>query len=276
MYIGGAEHSVLHLMYARFITMALHDLGFLEFSEPFKRFRANGTITKGGAKISKSKGNVVNPDDYIDRFGTDVFRLHLMFMLPYEAGGDFTDRGISGIVRFLNRVWQITTQYGVNASTKSPTGDAKRFQHQAIKRVTEFIATLKYNTAIAAMMEYLNTLETASNITREELATLLQLLAPFAPYITEELWHGLGHQQSIHTTPWPTFDPEAITLATFTIPVQVNGRVRDHITLASDIPEDQIKQLALSSETVQRFIANQNVLKVIYVPGRIINIVTTR
>ena len=181
MYIGGAEHSVLHLMYARFITMALHDLGHLDFSEPFKRFRANGTITKGGAKISKSKGNVVNPDDYINRFGTDAFRLHLMFMLPYEAGGDFNDRGIGGIVRFLNWVWQITMQRGANATTKAPIGEAKLLQHQTIKRVTEHISALKYNTAVASLMEYLNALESAQNITRKELETLLQLARAICP-----------------------------------------------------------------------------------------------
>jgi len=274
MYIGGAEHSVLHLMYARFITMALHDLGYLDFSEPFKRFRANGTITKDGAKISKSKGNVVNPDDYINRFGTDAFRLHLMFMLPYEAGGDFNDRGIGGIVRFLNRVWQITIQRGLNASTKTPIGDAKLVQHLTIMRVTDHIAALKYNTAVAALMEYLNTLEAAQNITRKELETLLQLLAPFAPYITEELWNHLGNQKSIHISSWPIFDPESIRPVTITIPVQVNGRVRDHIVIASDTPEDEIKRLALATEQVQRFTADQNVLKVIYVPGRIVNVVT--
>jgi leucyl-tRNA synthetase len=255
--------------------MALHDLDYLDFSEPFKRFRANGTITKGGAKISKSKGNVVNPDDYINRFGTDAFRLHLMFMLPYEAGGDFNDRGIGGIVRFLNRVWQITMQRGANASTKSPIGEVKLLQHQTIKRVTEHISALKYNTAVAALMEYLNTLEDTQNITRKELETLLQLLAPFAPYITEELWHQLGNQKSIHISSWPRFDPKAIRPTTLTIPVQVNGRVRDHITIASGTPEEEIKQLVLATEQVQRFTADQNILKIIYVPGRIINVVTT-
>ena len=254
--------------------MALHDLGHLDFSEPFKRFRANGTITKGGAKISKSKGNVVNPDDYINRFGTDAFRLHLMFMLPYEAGGDFNDRGIGGVVRFLNRVWQITMQRGANAAAKAPIGEAKLVQHQTIKRVTEHISALKYNTAVAALMEYLNALEDTQNITRKELETLLQLLAPFAPYITEELWHQLGNRKSIHISTWPSFDPEAIRPTTITIPVQVNGRVRDNITIASDTPEDEIKQLALATEQVQRFTANQNIIKIIYVPGRIINIVT--
>ena len=274
MYIGGAEHSVLHLMYVRFITMALHDLGYLEFSEPFKRFRANGTITKDGAKISKSKGNVVNPDDYIAHFGADVFRLYLMFMGPYEVGGDFSDRGIGGAVRFLNRVWQIVMQRGVNATKKAPAGEAKRAQHLAIKRVTEDIAALKYNTAIAALMEYLNTLEARQNVTHQEIQTLLQLLAPFAPYITEELWEHLGNQNSIHTSSWPIFDSEAIRSNSLTIPIQVNGRVRDQIEIASDTPEDEVKRQALASERIQRFIAGQNVAKVIYVPGRIVNIVT--
>ena len=197
-----------------------------------------------------------------------------MFMLPYEAGGDFNDRGIGGIVRFLNRVWQIIIQRGTNASTKAPISEAKRTQHQTIKRVTEHIAALKYNTAVAALMEYLNTLEAAQNISRKEIETLLQLLAPFAPFITEELWHHLGNQKSIHISSWPKFDPEAIRSTTITIPVQVNGRVRDHITIASDTPEEEVQQLALATEQVPRFTANQNVLKVIYVPGRIVNVVT--
>jgi leucyl-tRNA synthetase len=274
MYIGGAEHSVLHLMYVRFITMALHDLGHLDFTEPFKRFRAHGIITKDGAKIAKSKGNIVNPDEYIDQFGADVFRVYLMFMGPYEAGGDFSDRGIGGVVRFLNRVWQLVTQRGRNATTKGPARVAKRIQHLTIKRVTEDIASLKYNTAVAALMEYLNGLEGRQDVTREELETLLLLLAPFAPYITEELWEHLGHQDSIHTASWPTFELEAIRSDIITIPVQVNGRVRDQLEIASDTSEGEVKRLALASEKVQRFIAGQTVSKVIYVVGRVVNVVT--
>jgi leucyl-tRNA synthetase len=274
MCVGGVEHSVLHLMYVRFVTMALHDLGHLEFSVPFKRFFANGTITKDGAKISKSRGNVVNPDDYIAHSGADAFRLHLMFMGPYDAGGDFSDRGIGGAVRFLNRVWQIVLLRGVKAKPGFPAGEAKRAQHLAIKRVTEDIAAFKYNTAIAALMEYLNSLEARQSVTREELQTLLLLLAPLAPYITEELWAYLGKQNSIHTAPWPTFDPEAIRPDVLTIPVQVNGRVRDHIEIARDISEDEVKRQALATEKVQRFVAGQNVRKVIYVAHRLVNVVT--
>ena len=274
MYIGGAEHSLLHLMYARFIAMALHDLGHLDFEEPFKRFRANGTITKDGAKISKSRGNVVNPDGYIARFGADVFRVYIMFMGPYEVGGDFSDRGIGGVVRFLNRVWQLVTQHNANAAARAPEGEAKRAMHLAIKRATEDVAALKYNTAIAALMEYLNALESKRQITRKELQTLLVLLAPFAPFITEELWDRLGNHNSIHRATWPSFDPQAIRAEIMTIVVQVNGRVRDQLTVPHDASEEEIKQLARTSEKVQRFIVDQPVRNVIYIPGRLVNILT--
>jgi leucyl-tRNA synthetase len=277
MYIGGAEHSVLHLMYVRFITMALHDLGYLEFEEPFKRFRANGTITKDGAKISKSKGNVVNPDDYITRFGADVFRVYLMFMGPYEAGGDFSDRGIGGVVRFLDRVWSLVTRHAESAHAEAPQGEERRILHRLIKRVTEDLAALKYNTAAAALMEYLNSLETRLAIAREELRTLLLLLAPMAPYITEELWQRLGqpgHQHSIHTASWPIFDAGAIYTETMILSVQVNGRVRGRIEVAHDTPEAEIQRQALLVPQVQPFIAAQKVSRMIYVPGRLVNIVT--
>jgi len=272
MCIGGGEHSVLHLMYVRFITLALHDLGYLDFSIPFTRFRANGTITKDGAKISKSRGNVVNPDGYIEHFGADVFRVYLMFMGPYEGGGDFSDRGISGVVRFLNRVWQLVLRH--EAVAPEPVGEEKRAMHITIKRVTEDIAALKYNTAIAALMEYLHTLEERRAVTRTELETLLLLLAPLAPYITEELWERLGHQTSIHTASWPTFEATSIQTGVMTMLVQVNGRVRDRIEISSTASEEEIKQQALSAGKAQRFLAGQNVNKIVYVPGRLVNIVT--
>ena len=272
MCIGGGEHSVLHLMYVRFITLALHDLGYLDFSIPFTRFRANGTITKDGAKISKSRGNVINPDAYIEHFGADVFRIYLMFMGPYEGGGDFSDRGISGVVRFLNRIWQLALRHEPVAP--EPGGEAKRAMHITIKRVTEDIAALKYNTAIAALMEYVNALEARQEVTREEVETLLRLLAPLAPYLTEELWERLGHQTSIHTAPWPTFDAASIQTDVMTILVQVNGRLRDRIEISSTASEEEIKWQALNAGKVQRFVVGQNVSRVVYVPGRLVNIVT--
>jgi leucyl-tRNA synthetase len=275
MYIGGLEHSLLHLMYARFITMALHDLGYLEFEEPFKRFRANGTITTGGAKISKSRGNVINPDDYIARFGADVFRVYLMFMGPYEDGGDFNDRGIGGVVRFLDRAWSLVTQYAGGAPDVAAQGHARRTLHRTIKRVTEDIAALKYNTAVAALMELLNSLEASPTaVTREELRTLLLLLAPFAPYITEELWERLGQRGSIHAASWPVFDAEALQAETLILPVQVNGRVRGRMEIAYDTPEVEIKRRALLVPQVQPYIEGRQVSRMIYVPGRLVNIVT--
>jgi leucyl-tRNA synthetase len=262
------------LMYARFITMALHDMGYLEFEEPFKRFRANGTITKDGAKISKSRGNVVNPDDYINRFGADVFRVYLMFMGPYEAGGDFSDRGIGGVVRFLDRVWSLVTRHAESASSEVLQGEERRSLHRLIKRVTEDVAALKYNTAIAALMEYLNGLENRQVVAGEELRTLLLLLAPIAPFITEELWERLGERGSIHRASWPTFDAEAIEAEKLILAVQVNGRVRGQIEVARDTPEDEIKRQALLVPKVQQFVADQRVSRMIYVPGRLVNIVT--
>ncbi len=274
MYTAGPEHSVLHLMYTRFISMALHDLGYLDFEEPFKHLRAHGMITKDGAKMSKSRGNVINPDEYLAHLGTDVLRVYLMFMGPYEIGGDFSDRGIGGIVRFLDRTWRLVTQHAANVVAGAVQGEARRAMHLTIKRVTEDIAALKYNTALAALMEYLHTLEDQQEVRRDELQTLLLLLAPFAPFLTEELWERLGNSGSIHTARWPEADLEAIRSETMTIIVQVNGRLRDQLEVAQDLPEEEIKQLALASEKARRFIAGQPIRKVIYVPKRLVNVVT--
>ena len=275
MYIGGAEHSVLHLMYSRFITMALHDLGYLEFEEPFPRFRANGMITANGAKMSKSVGNVIDPDYYITRYGADVFRAYLLFMGPYEAGGDFSDRGIGGVVRFMNRAWHYVTTRGVAAAKMAPAGAARQRMHQTIQAVTADMEGLRYNTAIAALMKYLNALEDQPGATREEVRTLVKLLAPFAPYIAEELWERLGGTRSVHIQRWPEADPEAARGERVIIVAQVNGKVRDRVEVAADATEEEVKAAVLGSPKMRRFVGDGAVRHIVYVPGRLVNVVTS-
>jgi leucyl-tRNA synthetase len=273
MYVGGAEHSVLHLLYSRFITMALHDLGYLDFAEPFRRFRANGMITRDGGKMSKSRGNVVSPDIYLDRYGADAFRTYLLFMGPYESGGDFSDRGLGGVTRFLDRTWRYATKAVQQAVDSRPEDAAYREMQQTIQRVTADIAQLRYNTAIAALMKYLNSLQRRAVVTRSELRTLVQLLAPFAPYITEELWQMLGESGSVHTSSWPDVDAQGLQAPTIGIVVQVNSRVRGHIEVPADLPASEVQQRALAAPSVARATSDLIVGRVVYVPGRLVNIV---
>jgi leucyl-tRNA synthetase len=280
LYIGGAEHSVLHLLYARFITMAMHDAGLLDFEEPFKRFRAHGMITLNGAKISKSKGNVVNPDAYISRYGADTLRVYLVFMGPYELGGDFSDRGIAGVVRFLERVWRIGAERGPTLRATAPGAEARRALSQVIQKVGDDTAALKYNTAIAELMRYSGELEARAareQITREEAQTLLRLLAPYAPYITEELWRHVGGEGFIHQQPWPEANAEALRAETVTIIAQVDGKLRARLTLPAGVPRDAALAAALATETVRRALASVGSgepRQVIFVPDRLINLVT--
>jgi leucyl-tRNA synthetase len=274
MYIGGREHSVLHLMYTRFITMALHDLGYLPFDEPFKRFRAHGTITKDGAKISKSRGNVVNPDEYIETWGADTVRMYLMFMGPYTQGGDFSDRGISGVRRFLSRVWHLVVKHADHVYSGIAPVPYRRRLHQTIQSVTEDIRELGYNTAIAALMEYVSTIQQRDELYAEEVESLLLLLAPFAPHITEELWGRIGRPYSIHQQAWPVTDPALLIHETETIAIQIDGRARGTVELPTAAAEDEAVEAARQVEAVQRYLNGSAIQRVIYVPGRIINLIT--
>jgi leucyl-tRNA synthetase len=272
MYTGGAEHSVLHLLYSRFVTMALYDLGIVHFDEPFTKFRAHGLLIKDGAKMSKSKGNVVNPDDYVKRFGGDALRMYLMFLAPFEQGGDFRDAGILGITRFLDRVWKLGEKVITLKKKSTKDEGIERILHKTIKKVTEDIESLQYNTAISALMVLLNEME-KKDVGQKEVEIILKLLAPFAPHITEELWKKCGNKKSIHTSLWPVFDSKKIIEDSFSLVVQVNGKFRLTIIVPRGITEKDAKNIALKEGAVSNAFGGKMVKKVIFVPDRLINFV---
>ncbi|HEX8981585.1 MAG TPA: leucine--tRNA ligase [Ktedonobacterales bacterium] len=273
LYVGGPEHSVLHLLYARFIAMAMHDAGYLDFDEPFTRFRAHGMITLNGEKISKSKGNIINPDDYLAEYGADALRVYLMFMGPYEVGGDFSDRGVAGVVRFLERVWRLFADGNVRDG--APSAEDRRTLHLVARKVGDDTAAMKYNTAIAEMMRYSGEVEARSMpATREEAQMFLRLLAPYAPYISEELWSRIGGAGFVHQQAWPEADEEAMRAETATVVVQVDGRLRAQLTLAATATQEDAQAAALTTDAVRRAVADREVRQVIFVPGRLINLVT--
>jgi len=285
MYIGGAEHSVLHLLYSRFMTMALKDLGFISFEEPFTKFRAHGLIIKNGAKMSKSKGNIVIPDMYIKKFGADTLRAYLMFMGPFSQGGDFRDTGTEGMWRFLKRIWNLVSSIkyqvlSIEGKDTSPALDS--LMHKTIKSVTEDIENLSYNTAIAHLMEYYNELSAFYTkykiLNTKYCKSLVLLLAPFAPHISEELYQLLnGEKQfsSVHTSAWPKFDPKFLVKNEFIVVVQINGKLRGSIIVDPAISKNQakIEELARKENNVQNHLKGKSIKKVIYVEGKVINFV---
>ncbi len=273
-YIGGAEHSVLHLLYSRFIAMALKDMGYVNFEEPFSRFYAHGLIIKDGAKMSKSKGNVVNPDDYIHKYGADTLRTYLMFLGPFNQGGDFRDSGIDGMSRFLKRVWKLFTLEEVKKTGEKLTDERLHVMHMTIKGITEDMENLRFNTSIAKLMSYYNFLSQQEAVSKEEIEVYLKLLAPFAPHMTEELWSMLGNSFSIHTSQWPEFDEKYLKVDTVTIAVQVNGKLRGtlHVSVADKDNKVMLENMAKEDEHVSRFL-DGTVRKVIHIPGKILNFV---
>jgi leucyl-tRNA synthetase len=284
-YIGGIEHAILHLLYSRFITKFLHDHHNLPFDEPFNKLSNEGMILgPDGLKMSKSKGNVVSPDEQVTSYGSDSLRLYLMFMGPYDQGGSFSLTGIVGTRRFLDRLWVLAGEY-LEAQPK-PEQDLKALKlravtHRTIKKVTQDLEKLDFNTAIAAMMSLANELYqikaeqgiTQSPSWRFAIETLAQLLAPFAPHITEELWQDLGHEESIHVSKWPVWDEKLVVEDIITIAVQVNGKVRTEITVAIDASEQEIIKTAKSDEKIRVLIGDKKIKREIYVPGRLVNFV---
>jgi leucyl-tRNA synthetase len=272
-YIGGNEHAVLHLLYARFITMVLHELGHVHFDEPYKRFRAHGLIVKDGAKMSKSRGNVVIPDEYINKWGADTFRMYLMFLGPFQEGGDFRDEGISGPRRFLDKVWGL-----VGDACRTHADDEVRHEtlvkyHQTVKRVTEGMEELRYNTSIAALMELVNALRQDSCTQRTLVEGLIVMLAPFAPHFAEESWERLGHSTSVFDARWPEWN-EALTVEdNVEVVVQVSGKTRSKVTVPRGAEQGVVLEAAQRDVAVRRFTEGKELRKVVYVPNRLLNLV---
>ncbi|MFU8795795.1 MAG: leucine--tRNA ligase, partial [Dehalococcoidia bacterium] len=284
LYTGGAEHAVLHLLYARFFTKALRDMGLVPFGEPFSHLFNQGTIVYGGGKMSKSKGNVIAPDDYVVEYGADAVRGYLMFIGPWELGGEWNDSGLVGISRWLNRVWGLVTTDYHPAGQSAPTGEHEQdlchILHKTIKKVTTDLERFRFNTMLASLMELTNYLakvkedRTVSAASwREAMTSLLLLLAPTAPHLAEELWARTGHTYSIHTQAWPEYSEELAREDEITLAIQINGKLRDKVQVPASITEAEAKELALGRERVQMHIDGKKVGNVIYVPKRVINIV---
>ncbi len=284
LYFGGEEHSVLHLMYSRFVTMVLHDLKYLDFDEPFPKFFAHGLMIKDGAKMSKSRGNVVNPDEYVEKYGADTLRLYLMFMGPMDGSPDFRDTGIEGMRRFIDRIWRLFTEShsGERSSIETrqdPIASLQDLQiklHQTIKGVTEDMEEFKYNTAIAKIMELVNVYTEYRVSSVEYLKPLTLLLAPFAPHLSEEIWVDVLREPfSVHRASWPHYDAKFIDTKETTIVIQVNGRVRGSLNLESgiSIKETEVVELAKKEEKVGKWLADKKIKKTIFIPGKLVNFV---
>lgn len=274
MYIGGAEHSVLHLLYSRFITMAFKDLGFIDFEEPFAKFRAHGLIIKDGAKMSKSKGNVIVPDKYIKDWGADIVRTYLMFMGPFTGGGDFQDDGLNGVYRFLNRIWSLVQ----NFKDIEATEEEKRILNKTIQKAASDFENLHYNTVVSGLMELLNFLSKQKSASKKTIKDILIMLSPLSPFITEELWEVIGEKFSIHNAVWPKVDEKYLEDKKITVVIQVDGKLRGNLTIESDIVNNKIdiENLAQNSPRVKEYLSVKKIVKIIHVPGKIINFVTEK
>jgi len=268
MYIGGPEHACMHLLYARFITMVLHDLGHIDFDEPFKRLVHQGMITKDGAKMSKSKGNVVSPDAFVEKYGSDTFRLYLMFMGPFSEGGDWNDKGITGIARFLERFYQLVH----NNELVSDKTALQRLLHKTIKKVTEDIEVFHFNTAISALMEFVNA-ALKLGMDEETRKSAILLIAPLAPHLAEELWEKVGGKFSVFHQTWPTFDAALIIEDSVQLGVQVNGKLRGQVTVATDADKETVLAAAKNEVNVAKHLEGKNLVKEIYVPGKLVSFV---
>jgi len=271
-YIGGIEHAILHLLYSRFFTKVLHDAGYSSTDEPFTNLLTQGMVVKDGAKMSKSKGNVVDPDYIVEKYGADTARLFILFASPPERELEWSDSGVEGCYRFLARVWRLVSEKSHPGQTGVRSQNKKT--HQTIKTITEDIERFSFNTAIAKLMELTNHYyENADNISKWDLEQLVLMLQPFAPHLSEELWDKLGHKNLICRQDWPKYDEKFIVDTEIEIPIQINGRLRGTLTISINASEDEIKTLAQKSEKVKPFIEGKSIVKAVYVQNKLLNFV---
>lgn len=271
MYIGGADHATLHLLYARFFTKALRDGGLLDFDEPFLTLRHQGVITAQGVKMSKSRDNVVSPDSLVEQYGSDVFRAYLMFLGPYDEGADWNDSGITGLARFQEKAWRIGR---LPVDEQNKTGaDLLRRLHVTIRDVTEDLEKLRFNTAISRLMELSNALSGSESLSRDVHRTFIQLIAPFMPHLGEELWAIADYQESVFASPWPEFDPELCQAEMITIGVTVNGKRRGEVMMPSGADEAAVIAAGKALPAVQRQLDGKEIVREIVVPDRVVNFV---
>jgi leucyl-tRNA synthetase len=283
-YIGGVEHAILHLLYSRFITKVLYDLSCFSFREPFERLFTQGMIIKDGAKMSKSKGNVVSPDGLIAKYGADTIRLYTLFIGPPEKDAEWSDRGVEGAYRFLGRVWRFVTQvdqWKVQAGSQLSAQDLNRMMHQTVKKVTEDLeGDFHFNTAVSAVMELVNACYQFESKSKEDTEVLkktaeniILLLAPFVPHIAEELWERIGRKTSVFQSSWPKYDSGALQRDEVEIAVQILGRVRSRMLVGVNISDEELKKIALEDEKIKPWIDGKNIRKIIVVPKKLVNIV---
>ncbi|MCL2120685.1 MAG: class I tRNA ligase family protein, partial [Clostridiales bacterium] len=293
-YIGGVEHAILHLMYARFFVKALRDLGFVSCDEPFQNLLTQGMVLMDGSKMSKSKGNTVSPEDIINTFGADTVRLFVLFAAPPDRDLEWSEQGVEGSYRFLNRLWRIvylTLRNCPALKEAAPVGNVSELPqrerdilymlHKTIKKVTEDIENrFNFNTAVSAIMELVNALyqykdsgEILPSVMRICLENLILLTAPFAPHITEELWTEMGYETSVHREPWPVWQEEALVREEIEVVFQVNGKLRGRLTVPSLMEQDEVEETILSMDRAKEAIGGRQVLKIISVPGKLVNIV---
>ena len=288
-YIGGIEHAILHLLYSRFFVKVLHDLGLIEANEPFRGLLTQGMVLKEGSKMSKSKGNVVSPEEIINKYGADTARLFILFAAPVDRDLDWSDQGVEGSYRFLGRVWNLVYEYSQNPAktaldVTALSADQKALRrdvHKTIAKVSDDIGRRQtFNTAIAAVMELMNKLTRAPleseqdrAVMAEALSAVVRMLYPITPHICFELWKALGNESNIDHAEWVKADEAAMVEDEKLIVVQVNGKVRGKVTVAADADEETVKTVAFADENVKKFTDNTQIVKVIYVPGKLLNVV---